>query len=155
MNKSCARAIVIRDGKLLVMERHKLDRHYYTLLGGAIEKGESGEQAVVREIAEESTLTITNPRLVFIEEAGDPFGTQYIYLCDYVSGEPSLPPNSEEAFWSKPGTNTYNPMWLPLNELPVLPFVSELLKEAMLKAVANGWPEQPYRFSSKHAQRLS
>lgn len=152
--RSCARAIVQKDGQLLVMERHKLGKVYYTLLGGTVEKGETADAAAVREIREESSVEVVNPRLVFIEEAGDPFGTQYVYLCDYVSGDPYLPEDSEEAYWTTE-ENTYKPQWLPVEKLSEVPFVSPLLKEALIMALEHGWPKEPYTFSSKHSQRLS
>lgn len=152
--RSCARAIVQKDGQLLVMERHKLGKVYYTLLGGTVEKTETADVAAVREVREESGIDVANPRLVFIEEAGDPFGTQYVYLCDYVSGEPYLPEDSEEAYWTTEG-NTYTPQWLPIEKLAEVPFVSPLLKEALMMAFQHGWPKEPYTFSSKHSQRLS
>lgn len=153
--RTCARAIVIKDDQLLVMERFKVGKTYYTLLGGTVERGEEPPAAALREVREESGVVIRQPRLVFIEEAGDPFGTQYIYLCEYESGEPSLPADSEEAFWSKPGMNTYTPQWLPVAKLAEVPFVSPLLKEALLMALEHGWPKEPYQFSSKHSSRLS
>lgn len=153
--RSAARAIIIRDNQMLVMKRHKMGKDYYTLLGGSVERFETPEQAAIRETLEESTVQIGNPRLVFIEDAGDPFGTQHVYLCDYISGEPVLPPDSEEAFWSTPGKNTYEPMWLNVEELSKVPFVSKLLRDAILMALQHGWPNQPYRFSSKHTERLT
>lgn len=153
--RACARAIVIHDGKLLVMERFKMGKTYYTLLGGLVNHGESPAEAALREVREESGVVVQDPRLVFVEDAGDPFGVQYVHLCEYVSGEPALPPDSEEAFWSKPGTNTYTPQWLPLERLNEVPFVSPLLREALLMALAHGWPKEPYHFSSKHSHRLS
>ncbi len=153
--KYCARAIVIRDNQLLVMKRFKLGKTYYTLLGGTVESGETADIAAVREVREESGVTVVNPRLVFVEEAGDPYGPQHVYLCDYVTGEPALPPESEEAFWTKPDVNTYEPQWLPIDKLSEVPFVSPLLKEALLMALQHGWPQGPYHFSSKNAVRLS
>lgn len=151
----CARAIVFNGDQMLVMERFKLGKTYYTLLGGTVEAAEDPAAAAIREVREESGLAIVNPRLVFIEEAGNPYGDQYIYLCDYTGGEPALQPDSEEAFWTKPEVNTYKPIWLSINELKEKPFVSPLLKEAILMAVEHGWPSQPYKFSSKHSERLS
>lgn len=153
--RSYSRAIVIKDSKLLVMERHKAGQHYYTLLGGQIENHETPEQAVLREVKEESTINLTNPKLVFIEDAELPYGQQQVFLCEYVSGEPSLPSNSEEAYWSVPGKNTYKPVWIELSDLPKLPFVSQLLKEAILMGITHGFPSEVYRFSSKHSKRLS
>ncbi len=93
-----ARAIVLRDDHLLVMKRTKPDDSKYMVTpGGHIELGEAPEETVLREVAEETTLVIANPRLVYIEHPNDTrWGIQYIYLCDYASGEAVLNPDSEE-----------------------------------------------------------
>jgi len=141
------RAIVIKDDALLVMHRNKFGDQYYTLIGGGIDLGESAEQSLYREVAEETRVTIANPRLVYVEEAGDPFGPQYIYLCDYQSGEPTLTEDSEEAKIHALGQNLYTPMWLPLKDLPGARFLSEPLKQHMLQALAaKFWPENPVTF---------
>ena len=138
--RQAVRAIVIHDNKLLVMHRNKFGQQYYTLVGGGVGLGESPQQALVREIYEETGIQVTNPRHVFEEHAGDPYGTQHIFLCDYAGGEPALHPNSEEAKINKLGANLYTPMWLPLADLPGQPFVSERLKAAILDGLKNGFP---------------
>lgn len=153
--RKCARAVVLKDDQMLVMERFKMGKTYYTLLGGSVNSGETEDAAAIREVHEESGITIANPRLVFVEDAGDPYGPQYIYFCDYVSGEPELQPDSEEAFWTKEGANTYKPMWIPMQDLKNKEFTTPLLKEALLMAFEHGWPAEPYHFSSSNAHRLS
>lgn len=153
--RTYARAIVIRDNNILVMKRFKVNREYFTLLGGKVEPHETPDLTAIREVKEESTIDATNPRLVFIEEAVDPYGVQYVYLCDYVSGEPVLPPTADEVFWTAEGKNTYTPTWVSLEDFSKLPFVSELLKEAILTGLKHGWPGEPFKFSSKNAARLS
>ena len=88
--RRAVRAIIIRDGNLLVMHRNKFGKQYYTLPGGNIEMGETPEQAVFRELHEETMVTVANPILKFVEEAGDPYGTQYVFHCEYISGDPRL-----------------------------------------------------------------
>lgn len=141
--RQAVRGIIIKDGKLLVMHRNKFGTEYETLPGGNIEIGETPEQALAREVDEETTIVITNPRLVFLEEAGHPYGTQHIFLADYVSGDAQLRPDSEEAHINKLGQNLYDPRWVNLTDLPTLPFLSEKLKQAILLAVSDGFPEQP------------
>lgn len=141
--RRAARAIVIKDNQLLVMHRNKFGTEYDTLPGGNIELGETPEQAVLRELQEETNVSTSSPRLVFVEEAGDPYGTQYIYLLDYQSGEPQLTPGSEEDHINKLGQNLYEPKWVPLTELPDKPFLSEKLKNTILYAVDNGFPAEP------------
>ena len=137
------RAIVVKDDTLLVMHRNKFGHEYYALVGGGIDFGETAEQSLIREITEETGLVVKNPRLIFIEEAGDVFGIQYIYLCEYVSGEPKLQPDSIEAKIEAEGKNLYTPMWLPIKELQSVPLLPEVLKQALLDGLKNGWPEKP------------
>ncbi len=46
------RGIVIKDNKILMI--HSLKYNYYKLPGGGLEKGESYEEALIREVGEES-----------------------------------------------------------------------------------------------------
>lgn len=50
------RAIIIRDGKVLMI--HSLKYDYYKFPGGGIEAGEGMEQALCREVAEESGFAV-------------------------------------------------------------------------------------------------
>jgi 8-oxo-dGTP diphosphatase len=141
--RKAARTIVIHDDKLLVMKRDKFGMKYCTLIGGNVDLGETPEQTAVREMQEETGVAVNNLRLVFVEEAGDLYGTQYIYLADYVSGQPQLDPKSIEAELTAKGKNLYEPAWLPLSELPDAPFRSETLKQALLRSLKSGYPTQP------------
>lgn len=147
MSRQAARAIVIKDSQLLVMHRNKFGTEYETLPGGGVEVGESPEAAVVRELQEETSVIVSDARLVFIEESGDPYGTQFVYLCTYGSGEPMLAPDSEEAFINKLGENLYEPRWVQIADLPNLPFVSEKLKAKILESLASEFPEEPLLIS--------
>lgn len=142
MSRQAVRAIVINDDQLLVMHRNKFGQEYETLPGGGIEPYEAPETAVARELSEETSIQIGEKRLVFIEHAGDPFGDQLIFLCQYLSGEPKLADNSEEAHINKLGKNLYEPKWVPISELDKLPFVSEKLKQVLLDSVKNGFPAE-------------
>ncbi|GAC1386574.1 MAG: NUDIX domain-containing protein [Candidatus Saccharimonadales bacterium] len=138
--RRAVRAIIIHNNQLVVMHRNKFGTEYDTLPGGNIEIGETPEQALRREITRETQLTIDRPCLVFLEHAGDPYGDQYIYYCEYVRGEPSLHPDAEETAINQLGHNLYQPRWLNLDQLPSQPFVSEKLKRAILIGITTGWP---------------
>lgn len=145
--RRAVRAIIIKDNKLLVMNRNKFGNIYDTLPGGNIEVGETPEQALYREIEEETMVVFNNPRLVFIEHSDAIYGDQYVFLCEYVSGDPQLHPESEETAINKMGKNLYEPKWLPLEELPTAPFLSDALRKQILKCLADDWPKTVQEFT--------
>jgi ADP-ribose pyrophosphatase YjhB (NUDIX family) len=137
--KSAVRAIITHNDKLLVMKRNKFGSEYYTLIGGHVELGESLEKALLREIHEETMLTVANPRQVYIESAHAPYGLQHIYVCDYISGEPQLHPHADEVHINKLGQNIYTPMWLPLSKLPGVTFRSGTLQKKLIHDLSHGF----------------
>lgn len=141
--RRAARAIVIHDDKLLVMHRNKFGTEYLTLPGGNVEMGKTPEQAMYRELDEETMVTVADPRLVIIEHAGDPYGDQYIFSCKYIEGEPQLKPGSEEELINKLGQNLYTPKWVALAELKDIAFVSEELKQTIITHSDQGFPKEP------------
>lgn len=144
------RAIIFKDNQLLVMKRNKFGQQYYTLVGGGIDLGEDAETALRRELQEETGLNVGAVQHVFTEEAGDPYGTQYVFTCEYLGGEPALSASSSEAQISKLGKNLYIPMWLPLTALGPAQFLSESLKNAIQHAVRNGFPSAPETLAWKY-----
>jgi len=141
--RRAARAIILNKDQILVLHRNKFGQEYDILIGGGVEMGESPEEALLREIQEECGVSVSQPRLVFIEQAPDPYGVQYIYLCQYVSGEPVLDSNSTEFKISELGSNHYQPVWRNVADLGKLPFKSTALKNAIINSINNGFPDQP------------
>ena len=141
--RKAARAIIIKDGKIVITHRNKFGMEYYILPGGGVDLGETIEQALYRELSEEACVQVANPRPVFTEHSGEPYGTQHIFLCDYVSGEPALHPDSAEAKIHAMGKNLYQPMWMDLEEFAKVKVRSEHIKQAILKCLREGWPDKP------------
>jgi len=143
--RKAVRAIIIRGDDLLVMKRNKFGQQYYTLVGGGIKPGETPEQALRREVEEEASLRVLSAKHVYTEEAGEPYGTQYIFLCEYAGGAPRLMSDSEEADINRLGQNIHEPMWLPFAMLPKITLRSEALKYTLLHALKDGFPDTPER----------
>lgn len=62
----CVRAIIIRNGKLLVM-RDENSPHYY-LCGGKVGMGETAEEAVLREVKEELGVDAQIERALWFDQ---------------------------------------------------------------------------------------
>ena len=129
------------------MKRNKFGSEYYTLIGGHVEIGESTGAALLRELHEETQIQIKNPRLVYIESAPAPYGEQFVYYCQYVSGEPELHPDSDERKINILGNNMYDPMWLPVSKLEKVTFRSKTLKKNILLHITNGFPNDVQHFA--------
>jgi ADP-ribose pyrophosphatase YjhB (NUDIX family) len=147
--KQAVRAIVIKDGSLLTMRRDKFGMQYHTLIGGGVDVGEDQETALRRELFEETGMKVGAIRWVFTEDGGDLYGVQYVYLCEYVGGDPRLDPSSEEAAISALGKNIYEPVWLPLNKVMSVTFRSSSVRDALLAALKEGFPDQPQTLAWK------
>ena len=96
---------MISDGaeNILVEERVKNDWRGIAFPGGHVEPGEAFTDSVVREVREETGLTVENPRLCGVKQFQTDGGERYVvflYKADKFSGE--LRSSSEgRVFWIK------------------------------------------------------
>ncbi len=135
-----ARGIVVRDDRLLLMERWRPGMYYFSIPGGGIEAGETDEETVIRELLEETTIHVKVERQVL--EMRDGAYQHRIYLCRYVSGEPHLPPHAPEAS-HPPEKNRFKPGWVPISRLPELPFTyRQPLQRPLIDGLRNGFDRE-------------
>jgi predicted acetyltransferase/ADP-ribose pyrophosphatase YjhB (NUDIX family) len=122
-------AVVERDGKVLVIRRHLDGRDYAVLPGSGVEKGETPEQAVVRELREECALEGEVAGLLLEGDHGGP--RAWYFRVTGVEGEPVL--GGEQAD-HQDKTNQHHPMWASPNDLELLGLLPEGLSELVV-----GW----------------
>lgn len=139
-----ARAIIIEDGKMLVMHRNKHGSEYFTLVGGRVNDSESLEQGLAREVREETGLEVTSSQLVFVEKHPAPYNDQYIYLCTVAPhGDIAIQEYSEENFMNKLDMNIHTPLWVEAHAFGMLQFRTPQLFEAIKQGLKKGFPAQP------------
>lgn len=141
-----ARAIIIEGDKMLVMRRKKYGSEYYTLVGGQAKENETIEETLVREVKEETGLTIARAWLVFIEEHAPPYNDQYIYLCEVAPHESvAIQEASEEGQMNRMDMNVHELVWTGTQSFASLAFRTPQLHAAILKALKQGFPSQPHK----------
>lgn len=82
--------LIHNENKYLLQNRVKEDWNGYALPGGHVEPGESIVQAVVREMKEETGLTILNPKLCGVKQFPIEDGRYIVFLFQTSEFEGSL-----------------------------------------------------------------
>lgn len=140
--KQAVRAVIIEDNKLLLISRNNEGNQYFTLVGGKVRDGETQQQALRREVREETGMEVTDDQLVFIEEHPEPYAQQYIFLCKVAEhGNVKVQNTSEEALLNIIGINLHEPVWASISSFPSLPFRTPQLKDAIIEALKSGFPQ--------------
>jgi 8-oxo-dGTP diphosphatase len=104
-------AAIIRGGKVLVVRRARRPAlNLYTLPGGAVELGEPLTDAVVREVHEETSLSVepvalAGHREVIARDAHGRIERHFVILCFAArcrAGDPILNDELDDARWVDP-----------------------------------------------------
>ncbi|MFC1649565.1 NUDIX domain-containing protein [Patescibacteria group bacterium] len=107
-----ASAIIVKDGKVLLMHRKKDGEEYWVFPGGGIEEDETPEIAIKREVLEETSLKVTDCSYSF-DYLDDEKVAHPVFVCSVEKGEPKLGgPEAEkhsEEDW-------YHPEWISLED---------------------------------------
>ena len=104
-------AAIFRNGKVLVVRRaRKPALNLYTLPGGAVEAGETLVEAAIREVREETSLSIepvalAGHREVIARDDAGKVERHFVILCfasRWLSGEPVLSDELDDSRWVDP-----------------------------------------------------
>jgi 8-oxo-dGTP diphosphatase len=107
--------LIQKDGKILLQNRVKTDWQGYAFPGGHIEVGESIVDAVVREVKEETGLTIYNPTLCGVKQFPLKDGKYengrylvFLFRADQFTGEVTSSDEGEMRWIAKDELHNYN-----------------------------------------------
>lgn len=126
-----ATAIIIKDGLILLIHRFRNGNEFYVLPGGGVEKGETIEEAVIREVKEETNFEarIDKKLWEYLNDYNGDKKMHYFYLITDFSGELKL--GGEEAI-ENCKENNYILEWHNLTELSNLPIKPDFIKERLM-----------------------
>jgi 8-oxo-dGTP diphosphatase len=123
-------AAIIRDDKFLVVRRARPPASgLYSLPGGVVELGEKLTEAVIREVAEETKMSIEPVALAgfretVVRDGDNRVERHFVILCfaaRWRAGEPDLNEELSEARWIQPSE---------LKDLPTTPGLAEIVAAA-------------------------
>ncbi|MHA1541054.1 MAG: NUDIX domain-containing protein [Alphaproteobacteria bacterium] len=120
--RQCVRGIIRNGDKIMLLKRNKNGEEYYVFPGGGIEKGETKEQTLRREIFEEIGAEITNIKLLADKQS------EAYYTCDVIS---IRKPTGDEYKNMKPN-NTYEIVEKKISELVDLKLYPEGIVKTFL-----------------------
>ena len=130
-------AAIVRDGRILVVRRARAPAHgLYSLPGGVVEVGETLEETVMREVREETGMTIEPVALAgfreaIVRDADTRVERHFIILCfaaRWRAGEVVLNEELDEARWIDPAE---------LAKLQTTSGLAEIVAEAFQRLAAH------------------
>jgi 8-oxo-dGTP pyrophosphatase MutT (NUDIX family) len=127
-----AKAIIQYQGKVLLLQKNKKGTLFWELPGGRIQKGETVEQALLREVEEETGLTglsdieyintlLTDLRIALKEH--DVGLLLAIYSCSHLNPQIQLSQEHVDYSWFEPSEAmrhlgvTYSPAFVKMKKI--------------------------------------
>ena len=117
--------LIHKGNQYLLQDRVKKDWKGYTLPGGHVEPGESIVEATIREMQEETGLTIRNPKLCGLKQFPIEGGRYLVFLFETEEFEGELVSSEEGAMH-----------WVNAEELDSVKTVSDL--KELLQVMLDG-----------------
>ena len=136
--RTSAKAVIIRDNKLLAVKLKDSDGEFYILPGGGQEAGEPLPDAVKREVAEEMGVDVCVEELLFVIEGPkgeDHHRVDLVFECEYIGKLPNAELHGD--------TNQIGFDWLDIETLNRTPLYPSKLRRPIMEHCA-GRPHAVY-----------
>lgn len=128
--RTSAKALVIRDGRMLAIRLHDQDGDFYIMPGGGQNAGELLPAAVEREVAEEAGIAVKAGDAVFIiegEKGEESHRVDIVFWCEYL-GESDAERHTD---WNQTGYE-----WLDIATLNTAPLYPSKLRRPIMNLAA-------------------
>lgn len=136
--RNSAKAVVIHEGRLLVISIRDGDEAWYILPGGGQEPEELLPQAVRREVAEEAGLSVACRELLFVIEGAQGEAhhrVDLVFDCEYLGRLPEAPLHGDR--------NQTGIAWVDVDTLNCQPLYPSKLRRQIMNFY-QGKPHQVY-----------
>lgn len=141
--RNSAKAVIIQNGKLLVIEKKDGQNSYFVLPGGGQKKDENLHEALIREVGEEVDARVEVGRLLHVRE----------YVSEDHFPHPDLELRQVEFFFECKLSEDYEPQngvhpdqrqqevrWVKLEELDRINFYPVCLQDYLRNREGNNFP---------------
>ncbi len=133
--RNCAKALIIRDRKVLLVEKRVGDDNWFVFPGGGQDKGETLEEALQRECMEEIGTHVVLGPLRFIREyvgSKHEFGESHqdrhhielLFLCD-------VPDDYQPRMGKEPDQEQIRVDWIAIEDLATEPVFPRAIAKAL------------------------
>lgn len=127
--RKSSRAIIFRNGKMVSMYREREGRKFYTFPGGGVEKGETFEDCVKREVFEEFGLTVEPLKEVYIYESEK--SIEHFFVCKWLKGK--LGDGAGEEYEKDRNRGIYIQTAIAIKDIPNLPLMPPEVASALIE----------------------
>lgn len=128
--RTSAKALVIREGRMLAIRLHDQDGDFYIMPGGGQNAGELLPAAVEREVAEEAGIAVKAGDAAFIiegEKGEESHRVDIVFRCEYL-GESDAERHTD---WNQTGYE-----WLDIATLNTAPLYPSKLRRPIMNLAA-------------------
>jgi 8-oxo-dGTP pyrophosphatase MutT (NUDIX family) len=135
--------VLIQDGKVALIERHRAGVDYFVFPGGGANEGETPEQAAIREAMEELGVDIAIKQKVAEIQYG-PKSRQLYFLAEQIGGEFGTGTGEEytDSDPNNPEEGIYIPIWMPIERLSEYQNIyPDSVAKQVIRSVTDGWAE--------------
>jgi 8-oxo-dGTP diphosphatase len=137
-----AGVVLIQEGKVALIERHRAGLDYFVFPGGGVDEGESPEQAAVREAMEELGIEVAIKQKVAEIHLG-PNSRQVYFLVEQTGGVFGTGAGEEytDSNPNHPDEGIYVPVWMAIDALPLHQNIYPVeVAGLVLRSRGEGWP---------------
>ena len=135
--------VLIRDNKVALIERHRAGMDYFVFPGGGMDKGETPEQAAIREAMEELGIEVAIKQKIADIQLGQK-SRQFYFLVEQTGGEFGTGTGEEytDSDPDNPEEGIYIPIWMPIDQLPLYDNIYPAsVARLVVRSVTEGWKE--------------